>query len=516
MKSRELKSLTTVLVSRRELVRAGALLIPAAVGAPWIFSRAQAATTPTFDYYISPSGSDGNAGTQASPWAITAINTKRSTYKGRRVGLLDGTYNVRSLIQAGNGDGYTCALNMNGAGGSSASPTVIQAVNPGAAIIDGGLPTVNTPTIGTSDGSTGYITIDGLKIINGGCKTIHFGLYSGSNLNIPGWVIQNCEISGQNCVNVGRGVTAGNYACIEIQGGIGAIIRNNYLHGNIGNAGPTNGNHFTSTVQWYCLSTLYEYNTCIGPGFYGKEGGNAGTTIRYNYVDNSGWSQVQGIEDFVNDTSTSTGLTTTIHHNVLKVLMNDMRPTLNQADYLADKFICYNNTFVGLSGGQTSGILIKTNSGLATYYNNINSMAASGDVQFNTINVDGPGVWDYNLYFSTGTYEYGYFTSKATGARSGSSTLAGWKAAMSVACEAHAQDHVNPTFVASGAGANFYKLQSGSPAINAGKSNGTSGGTTCDMGAWGNSAPSIIGSSLVTGGSTPPTQIPEAPSLTVS
>ena len=142
-------------------------------------------------------------------------------------------------------------------------------------------------------------------------------------------------------------------------------------------------------------------------------------------------------------------------------------------------------------------------------------MAASGDVQFNTINVDGPGLWDYNLYFSTGTYEYGYFTSKTTGARM-SSTLAGWKAAMSVACEAHAQDHMKSTFVASGAGANFYKLQSGSPAINAGKSNGTSGGTTCDMGAWGNGAPSIIGSSLVTGGSTPPTQVPEAPSLTVS
>ncbi len=205
----------------------------------------------------------------------------------------------RSLIQAGSGDGYACALSMNGAGGTSGSPTIIQAINQGSAIIDCGLPSVNTVALGTSDGSTGYITIDGLKIINGGSKTIHFGLYTGANLNIPGWVIQNCEITGQNCNNVGHGVTAGNYACVEIQGGIGAIIRNNYFHDNIGNAGPTNGNHFTSTVQWFCGNTLYESNTCIGPGFYGKEGGNYGTTIRYNFVDNTGWTQVDGMEDFV-------------------------------------------------------------------------------------------------------------------------------------------------------------------------------------------------------------------------
>src|SRR5580700_10727712 len=102
MASREFKSKTTAApLSRRDLLRAGSLLVPAAALAPGIFTRsAQAqASTSTFDYYISPSGSDSNAGTQGSPWSITAINTKQATYAGKRVGLMDGTYTVYSLLQ---------------------------------------------------------------------------------------------------------------------------------------------------------------------------------------------------------------------------------------------------------------------------------------------------------------------------------------------------------------------------------------------------------------------------------
>src|SRR5262249_29274500 len=47
-----------------------------------------------FDFYIDPSGSDLNDGSLAHPWAITALNTKQSTYAGLRVGLLNGTYDV--------------------------------------------------------------------------------------------------------------------------------------------------------------------------------------------------------------------------------------------------------------------------------------------------------------------------------------------------------------------------------------------------------------------------------------
>ncbi len=514
IRKRDLKSVAAPL-SRRDILHAGSILVPVAFVPGLAFRSAVAATTAIFDYYISSTGSDSNPGTQASPWAITAINTKRSTYAGKKVGLLDGTYNIHSLCQAGNGDGYSCILSMNGAGGSSSAQTVIQAVNRGAAVIDCGGTTVNNPALGTSDGTTSYLTIDGLKIINGGSKLIHLGLYTGTNLDIPGWVVQNCEFTKQNCYNVGGGATANNYSCIELQGGLGSVIRNNYFHGNIGNAGPTNGNHYSATIQWYTRNALYEYNTCLGPGLYGKEGGNSGTTIRFNYVDNTGWTGVGGIGDFVGASKTATGTATTIHHNVLIATGNDMRPTLGGGNYLPDPLFCYNNTFIVLNSAQSSGFMIDIDSGKATFYNNITYSNATGDMDLMCVNVDGPGVWDYNLYYSsTGSYTYGTFSSKTSGVRNGSSTLAAWKSLMSVPCEAHAVDRSNPLFVGTGTLADRYKLQSGSPAKSAGTTTGKSTGTACDIGAWGNGAPTLIGSSIAAGGSTNP--LPQAPTLSVS
>jgi hypothetical protein len=99
-------------LSRRDVLRAGGLIIPAALVVPaWLSRTAYAATT--FDYYISPSGSDSNPGTSSQPWAITALNTKQSLYSGKRVGLLDGTYNVYSLFAAVSHDGYSPVLRIN-------------------------------------------------------------------------------------------------------------------------------------------------------------------------------------------------------------------------------------------------------------------------------------------------------------------------------------------------------------------------------------------------------------------
>src|SRR5688572_5831826 len=44
-----------------------------------------------FDYYISPTGSNNNPGTQSQPWALSALSTKPAI-AGKRIGLLDGTY----------------------------------------------------------------------------------------------------------------------------------------------------------------------------------------------------------------------------------------------------------------------------------------------------------------------------------------------------------------------------------------------------------------------------------------
>src|SRR5689334_19284623 len=76
----------------------------------------------TPDYYISTTGSDSNSGTRLSPWAITALNSKRATYAGKVVGLLDGTYDV----SAANTPTRAFAVPLyNIEGGTSGSPTKI-------------------------------------------------------------------------------------------------------------------------------------------------------------------------------------------------------------------------------------------------------------------------------------------------------------------------------------------------------------------------------------------------------
>lgn len=142
------QSVDRALHSRRSVIKHGAFAAGALL-LPWRPRWAQAQSA-TFDYYISPTGSDSNPGTQASPWSITAINTKQSVYAGKRVGLLDGTYNVYSLCQAGAWN--LAALVVNG--GTTGSPTVIAAVNPQKAILDahdpssGAYPTTECAIIG--------------------------------------------------------------------------------------------------------------------------------------------------------------------------------------------------------------------------------------------------------------------------------------------------------------------------------------------------------------------------------
>lgn len=48
----------------------------------------------TFNLFISANGDDNNAGTLSSPWSITALNTKQSTYRGLNIGIIGDTGTV--------------------------------------------------------------------------------------------------------------------------------------------------------------------------------------------------------------------------------------------------------------------------------------------------------------------------------------------------------------------------------------------------------------------------------------
>lgn len=110
----------------------------------------------SFDFFISPTGSDTNAGTLASPWAITAINTKSATYAGKRLGLLPGTYSVASLM----GTNEAVAALSIASGSSPAAQTYIASsdssgnYSPRTATLDGALRASFTADIGTSTTAT--------------------------------------------------------------------------------------------------------------------------------------------------------------------------------------------------------------------------------------------------------------------------------------------------------------------------------------------------------------------------
>jgi hypothetical protein len=173
----------------------------------------------TFDYYISPTGDDVlGAGTLASPWSITALNTKQSTYAGKRVGLMPGVYQygtsngtqttLCSMLSAQSGGGQSCVLQVNG--GSASSPTYLASCNSAGvytarqAILDGSNPSSGAAPTGATiflgysgsgpsytPANVGYITIDGLVIRNFTYAGIGF---ASTPFTFPGITIINCEI----------------------------------------------------------------------------------------------------------------------------------------------------------------------------------------------------------------------------------------------------------------------------------------------------------------------------------
>jgi hypothetical protein len=510
-------------LSRRDVLRMGSLIGPGLIAFPSLFARAAwAQTTSAFDYYISPSGSDSNAGTQASPWAITSLNTKQSVYGGKRVGLLDGTYNVGSMMTQ-NRD--VPALGLNG--GTSSAPTVIGVVNSGAVTI-----TANNGSYGGTGGNNtcammghkstaaqqGYLTIDGLKFTGGSYQVIEIGNYDFSGPIVPGVTIQNCEFTANNCASTPL-AQGGNCAQISIYRNSGTALRNNYHHDNVGIFGVGSADHFSALYQWQSSGTLIEYCTLVNTGnFHGKEGGNQGTTIRYCYIDVTPFSSGQnrsGIQGF--DGAPTAGLTqsSSFHNNVIlySYIALDLQDELNEGGWTTPLTI-YNNTFVASSSWATGIDYYEQTSGsrLLRFYNNLyfdNGLSSSGGYGYVLANVDAFGLIDYNIYGghpSWSSVTPGQVNSDGVARYS---SLGAWQGSLggSTGADAHSQSAV-ATFSNAGQNAAQYQVTSGI-AFGSGRTGGTSSGTAVNIGAWDGIATQI-------GASSGTTTIPVAPVLSVS
>ena len=467
------------------------------------------AQTASFDYYISPAGSDSNAGTAASPWSISALQSK-SQIAGKRIGLLDGTYAISGLLtsalSANNNDAI---LNIT-AGGTSGARTVIQAVTPQKAIITtlgaGGYPAGTWPAVGLSGN---YITLDGLKFT--GLSFFAVKVF-GSNI-----VIQNCEISDIVGSRQGGGWTNGDNCGGIMTGnsGTGLTVNNCYIHDiyNTGTGAVTNNG---------CIGPLYMYAgitvtncTLTNSGHAIGAKRSVGQVTAYNnFIANM---QQYAIRSMFEEDSTHSPLGGSFHHNVIVDCRNISGGDSPQNGMLPRNTDVYNNTFVFRTGISAAALIHfngpSNTSGVGSrnrYYNNIflvpDSVSPQEGVLFfypgaNNHAVNRLAVCNWNCWGqSSAQFMIG-------DAGTSYSSRAAWQAAAGFDANSVVADPLLANL--GGTTPADFKLSSNSPCRGAGKSGGTSGGSAADIGAW--DGATQIGHSFG-----PASQTPDAPQLQVS
>lgn len=450
----------------------------------------------SFDFYISPTGSDSNDGSEGSPWAFTALNTKRALYsptamtKDMSIGMLPGTYNVASLLTS---DRDIPGVDIEG--GTSSFRVSIESTTPRAAILNlkngatyGNAADTRNSIIGhTPSRRQGYITIDGIRITGGRTNILEIGIYAASD-NIPGIIIQNCEIDDYN--DVGSTPGGGNCSGITLNHTLGATITNNYIHDGVGHQGSADHDHLSSILLWGCPNTLVEKNTIINAGaIYQKEmgfRGNGGAIVRQNYIDNTRMTNCVGIYDFATPTvnASATGGTRVYNNIVISAQPIVLVATIDRTDVPDELLECYNNTLViepfaaagNLFQGQTSGL---------KYYNNIVALtggANPSDIGFAMFRDGTLSVLDFNIYPASNQKWSWYVTDP--GVRDGTTSFATYKSHWSaISGDANSLTTDTPGFTGSGSLAAFYNVTSGT-AFQAGHVGGVSGGATRNIGAW--------------------------------
>lgn len=523
-------------VSRREFLALGSVGLVMASG---FGSQARAQGTGGFDYYISTTGSDANAGTLASPWAITSLMAAAqnshnvanfNAISGKRLGLLPGTYSVGTYMQSdsstgalqipgGNSSTSTYVASCDSSGNYSARTATITALNGG---VYGGFAgySHNGPIIANKGAgyNSGYLTLDGLIISGFSYKGVRIGGNSSGDgpANVSGVIVQNCVFTG-GAHNAGDATD--NTSALWIDYTAGAVVTNNYFYNNAG-FGPGSADHLNGIICWGCQGSQISFNTLINSGnIYGKEIANQGNNIFNNYVDCSMYtaqSTANGIQDFTGANTSGLTQTTTIHHNIfLSSGFGLGGATLSQNNGWTTPVKFYNNTIVMV---QIGGLMVESAVWMysqitrnVTFYNNILAGVMSGDYGAIRFNPNGPTLWDYNLFpiamvwktvsDSSGSSQIGGYTS-----------LAAVQAAVSGAggigtFDTHSVQSSTPGFTGTGTLAAKYQLANGSAASGKGKVGGVSSGASVNIGAW-DGAVSQIGCQFGTAG----TVLPDPPS----
>jgi hypothetical protein len=513
-------------VSRRSfLAGAAGLAVAATLRSP----GANAQSSTAFDYYISPTGSDSNAGTVSSPWAITTLNNPGSAnwnaIKGKTVGLMDGTYDISALDKTA---AYVVLQVPTGLGATQ--PTVIQAVNTGKAVITAKSGTTygQHTMIGSGVNGAGtnpaiqYITLKGLVITGSGGGGISFEADNSGAGSCPGIVIDSCVV--YDIVNPNSAYNVGGISLGTSIGG--ALITNCYIHDCYASdyARTQHGN--ASAIYDWAIDTTIEYCTFAGcmSAVYSKNQGwgpPQGETFRYNYVTLGG-----GVNCVFDGFNNASGTSPPYHPwYVYGNIFENVSPLHYNSNSGVDGFQAnwnfYNNTIWGNGSGKNDafGTMIEAATSIQAgcriaIYNNIEVRppgdwnSAYGDV---TVSQGSWSVWDYNCW--PADVRFAYSPADSTHATT-FYTEAQWKTQPG-APDAHSVLAV-PTFINTivpGGGSAQYRLAAGSQGQGAGRIGGIITGALTDMGAWGNGA-TQVGCNLAGSPGNGPS--PDSPKLTVS
>jgi hypothetical protein len=422
------------MISRRKILKGGAAAAVIA-SLPFVKPRqifAQSALP--FDYFISAKGDDNNVGSLASPWSITALNSKQSTYSGKRIGIIGDQGVIRygnvggaqtslyALYQAQNGNNSGCVLNVGG-GSASASTYIASCHSSGAyaprlAIIDfsnpsgGAAPTQSGAAIGQNNYQysyprLGYVTFDGLAVCNFTFGALVMQNYGGT---MNGVVIQNCEI-----YNGGNVSSSNNPGAIVLNGAVNPVISNNKIHDLQTIPGGADPKWGLSALRTYASSGIvFTNNTCYNcSSVLIKDASQDFANCSYNYLDHGAFGSAGTGGDLaagsVVGISTGSGRTSVIHHNIM---LGPLYAHPQDGIPMAGAVRFYNNTIYGssaYSGAFDAIYADNAASGASMQFQHniiyaVNSYDNSQNCVYVTSNIAiAAATFDRNVYGSNGT-----------------------------------------------------------------------------------------------------------------
>jgi hypothetical protein len=442
------------------------------------------------EYFIDVNHSaaaDANPGTEVAPWkTIYAIDSRYTptapTFQpGDIITVKPGTYIVD---HGGSFDSPAVEPQQSGAPGA---PITIRSQIRHGAIIDG---KGGSAPLGSTRHN--HIVIDGFHIQNSS-GVIFFG-YGGESNRITDLTVKNSII--HDCH---QDTSGSNAECVRLENLDGALVQDNVLYNVTNRPTIAESNHNASCTKSYrTRNVIIEHNemyNCVG-GIYDKRSGEH-NHYRYNYIHDLYGTDPQGYTAGGYNTGEPQPQDINIYQNIF---VNTREGGEGGAFQPFESF--YNNLVLNYNhngwrgGGAPSDNINKV-------YNNIfyRTSGLSGGDACDMCTWDGNpneyAVIDYNMYPPGVALQ---FAVNVGGTPTTYSSLTAWRNAWGFDTHSLVAD---PLFV--DIANKDLRLQPGSPAINAGRVGGTSGGAPVNMG------PYITGAEVI--GVRADAKQPKAPTL---